>query len=103
ETAAGTDPRDRRLWPPPDRRAARHLRPGRAGLHRLSLTCPPSRGVAQPGSALRSGRRGPEFKSPHPDEAKGGPVARPSSFLGSIVPRWPPLVVMAASDAAPSR
>ena len=26
-----------------------------------------ARGVAQPGSALRSGRRGPEFKSPHPD------------------------------------
>ena len=26
-----------------------------------------SRGVAQPGSALRSGRRGPQFKSGHPD------------------------------------
>src|SRR5262249_46140445 len=27
------------------------------------------RGVAQPGSALRSGRRGPQFKSGHPDAA----------------------------------
>ena len=26
-----------------------------------------ARGVAQPGSALRSGRRGPQFKSGHPD------------------------------------
>src|SRR6266516_1746236 len=30
-------------------------------------TLRPSRGVAQPGSALRSGRRGPQFKSGHPD------------------------------------
>ena len=30
-----------------------------------------ARGVAQPGSALRSGRRGPEFESPHPDERGG--------------------------------
>ena len=30
------------------------------------------RGVAQPGSALRSGRRGPQFKSGHPDVRRGG-------------------------------
>jgi hypothetical protein len=29
-----------------------------------------SRGVAQPGSVLRSGRRGREFKSRHPDKHK---------------------------------
>jgi pimeloyl-ACP methyl ester carboxylesterase len=33
----------------------------------LPLPYDPSRGVAQPGSALRSGRRGPQFKSGHPD------------------------------------
>jgi 3-oxoadipate enol-lactonase len=33
----------------------------------LALPYEPLRGVAQPGSALRSGRRGPEFKSRHPD------------------------------------
>ena len=33
----------------------------------LALPYDPSRGVAQPGSALRSGRRGPQFKSGHPD------------------------------------
>ena len=40
--------------------------------HGLSqpLTCA-ARGVAQPGSALRSGRRGPQFKSGHPDWAWG--------------------------------
>ncbi len=30
-----------------------------------------SRGVAQPGSALRSGRRGPQFESGHPDLSLG--------------------------------
>ena len=36
--------------------------------HRAIIaTLSAARGVAQPGSALRSGRRGPEFKSPHPD------------------------------------
>src|SRR5436305_14926546 len=40
--------------------------------HRLELRHRPlpygaSRGVAQPGSALRSGRRGPQFESGHPD------------------------------------
>ncbi len=33
----------------------------------------PARGVAQPGSALRSGRRGPQFKSGHPDFTWGNP------------------------------
>ena len=33
----------------------------------LPVPYEPSRGVAQPGSALRSGRRGPQFKSGHPD------------------------------------
>ena len=32
-----------------------------------ALRLAPPRGVAQPGSALRSGRRGPQFKSGHPD------------------------------------
>ena len=41
----------------------------------------PPRGVAQPGSALRSGRRGPEFKSRHPD-GKGRRV-RPFDFPGA--------------------
>src|SRR5207253_5396582 len=36
-------------------------------------------GVAQPGSALRSGRRGPQFKSGHPDKNGGTPG----------FPRWP--------------
>ena len=35
------------------------------------VPCIPPRGVAQPGSALRSGRRGPQFKSGHPDRRRG--------------------------------
>ena len=35
----------------------------------------PVRGVAQPGSALRSGRRGPQFKSGHPDWTSEGRLA----------------------------
>ena len=31
------------------------------------------RGVAQPGSARRSGRRGQEFESPHPDKTRNHP------------------------------
>ena len=38
------------------------------------------RGVAQPGSALRSGRRGPQFESGHPD-ALPGPRRGPGSRL----------------------
>ena len=38
------------------------------------------RGVAQPGSALRSGRRGPQFESGHPD-ALPGPQRGPGSRL----------------------
>ena len=37
---------------------------------RERLPCP-ARGVAQPGSALRSGRRGPQFESGHPDLPQG--------------------------------
>ena len=40
-----------------------------------------ARGVAQPGSALRSGRRGPEFESPHPDE-RGGTTWFPHILRG---------------------
>ena len=35
------------------------------------------RGVAQPGSALRSGRRGPQFESGHPDLGSAGGRSRP--------------------------
>ena len=35
-----------------------------------------ARGVAQPGSALRSGRRGPQFESGHPDQGRGGTNTR---------------------------
>ena len=34
-----------------------------------------ARGVAQPGSALRSGRRGPQFESGHPDYREGNQVS----------------------------
>src|SRR2546422_2806917 len=40
-------------------------------LCRKRLLFVPPRGVAQPGSALRSGRRGPQFKSGHPDRTWG--------------------------------
>src|SRR5205085_8579503 len=43
----------------------------RTELSREWLICVPLRGVAQPGSALRSGRRGPQFKSGHPDRRGG--------------------------------
>jgi hypothetical protein len=39
--------------------------------------------VAQPGSALRSGRRGPQFKSGHPDQK--GPVSRAFRLAGCRV------------------
>src|SRR6266566_1999758 len=44
-----------------------------AHLCRKRLLFGPPRGVAQPGSALRSGRRGPQFKSGHPDWMRGDP------------------------------
>jgi putative hydrolase of the HAD superfamily len=53
------------------------------------------RGVAQPGSALRSGRRGPQFKSGHPDWIVGEPTRFPhlpggaypvrASILGAVL------------------
>ena len=42
--------------------------------------CNPIRGVAQPGSALRSGRRGRKFESSHPD-IKSLTVLQSGSFL----------------------
>ena len=56
------------------------LRPRDARFLWLPLPCSPSRGVAQPGSALRSGRRGPQFESGHPDEkpAPGGLFSCPA-------------------------
>ena len=47
-----------------------------------SSTIRPARGVAQPGSALRSGRRGPQFESGHPD----GHTSR-RTLTGEPVPR----------------
>ena len=37
-----------------------------------------ARGVAQPGSALRSGRRGPQFESGHPDDTRSRAPRLPS-------------------------
>ena len=75
--------RTRRSRPaPPSRRVY-----GESRLRRVDTSRPPlaagtagqgngypcrARGVAQPGSALRSGRRGPQFKSGHPDFPQGG-------------------------------
>lgn len=38
------------------------------GIKQTLYICGPVRGVAQPGSALRSGRRGRGFESRHPDQ-----------------------------------
>ena len=43
----------------------------------------PFRGVAQPGSALRSGRRGPQFESGHPDALPGPQRAAPAAVFRS--------------------
>ncbi len=40
-----------------------------------------ARGVAQPGSALRSGRRGPQFESGHPDKRGGTKQGSPTGPL----------------------
>src|SRR5262245_23433895 len=45
-----------------------------------------NRGVAQPGSALRSGRRGPQFKSGHPDE-RGEASASPRRTIAHVARR----------------
>ena len=42
------------------------------------------RGVAQPGRALRSGRRGHRFKSCHPDQKSPGCARRPAARLPNI-------------------
>ena len=63
------------------RRRSRPCRPrgqSRGTLPLAEHSGPPSgypvgaRGVAQPGSALRSGRRGPQFESGHPDCSRAG-------------------------------
>lgn len=46
--------------------------------------------MAQPGSALRSGRRGPQFESAYPDERVGDGNPEPSSTYPVAVPYgWP--------------
>ena len=54
------------------------------GRRAVGYTCRAARhrGVAQPGSALRSGRRGRRFESSHPDHGQeGGADAPPSSHV----------------------
>jgi glutamate/tyrosine decarboxylase-like PLP-dependent enzyme len=52
---------------------------------------PNRRGVAQPGSALRSGRRGPRFESGHPDiRAAAFNVAALCLSAASVRPVWEP-------------
>ncbi len=63
-------------------RAAVRQAGGRGEGSTAGTICAP-RGVAQPGSALRSGRRGPQFKSGHPDRVGGEP--------GSENPGSPPM------------
>ena len=46
----------------------------------------PARGMAQPGSALRSGRRGPQFESAYPDEqSRAASRAAPPVVLGDAL------------------
>src|SRR5207248_9850626 len=59
------------------------------------------RGVAQPGSALRSGRRGPQFKSGHPDKNGGNPVSPVSPLVG--VTRCPQCGSAEPSSATPRK
>ena len=95
------DRRQRHLHDVRDRRARRCsglslTRPGRRAGAGRALLAPGEqlsaagvcdnrrfRGVAQPGSALRSGRRGPQFESGHPD-ALPGPQRGPGSRLPSL-------------------
>ena len=52
-----------------------------------------ARGVAQPGSALRSGRRGPQFESGHPDMlADAGSASADPASRGSLKPGTRPCV-----------
>src|SRR5690242_14674194 len=46
------------------------------------------RGVAQPGSALRSGRRGPQFESGHPDFLALADPMRSSGESGTVRALW---------------
>ena len=74
-----------------------------------------ARGVAQPGSALRSGRRGPQFKSGHPDFTRGRnpqvripPALTPTLSAVTYQPRLasptspPPAPVRAPIDRLPA-
>ena len=80
---------------------ARYRRGPCALPHRGLCDTWPARGVAQPGSALRSGRRGPEFESRHPDEhvrpfhewVRGALPVQAITVLG---PRQPPRLVRRA-------
>src|SRR5262249_10993929 len=47
-----------------------------------------SRGVAQPGSALRSGRRGPQFESGHPDICTASKPCGSLCFAAPSSPSW---------------
>jgi hypothetical protein len=58
--------------------------------------------VAQLGSALRSGRRGREFKSPHPDQKTAGHRPAPSAESGPS-PSRAPLVRHERGKRAPVR
>ena len=61
------------------RKARRSIRGGRPRAGTIGR----ARGVAQPGSALRSGRRGPQFKSGHPDRSGENPGSE-----NLVFPRW---------------
>src|SRR2546421_8319083 len=69
---------------------------------RRSATLSPSRGVAQPGSALRSGRRGPQFKSGHPDEHGGNHVSpmNPLLLASAVLPLVSPPALRSPAPAA---
>ncbi len=63
------------------------------------------RGVAQPGSALRSGRRGPQFKSGHPDRRGASNPASPLPARrgGEATSRPPPAPAGGGRSALPRR
>ncbi len=71
-------PRRRRSRRGRHRSSLRAVVPTRADAAAPSRYPFPARGVAQPGSALRSGRRGPQFKSGHPDRRAGEPPGSPA-------------------------
>lgn len=62
-----------------------------------------ARGVAQPGRALRSGRRGHRFKSCHPDQLHLGPRRAGPSGPGSRTSQVPGSVMIGALGGRPNR